>query len=265
MNSITIDQRLIEIIVFRRIDHLMISLSVVRSPYQIQNDATLTVYYPFDNTATNNDYGVHLCNGIMAGVAVTSSGRTNQALSFSTVTSYFQSQCYASQRLLEPAYTVSLWIRPTMTTNGGSLVHLSTAVNGGGTCFDLLVFTAGGTLVVQHMTAWGNMMAIQGPLISINVWTHIAVVYGTAYGIRLYINGQLAVTTLNINTVSVANPMSPMFITLGNIGPMGPLASITCSNGTIPIASGSYNGLIDDFRLYNRELSVQDLCVLANP
>lgn len=243
----------------------MISLGVVRSAYQIQNDATLTAYYPFDTTATNNDHSVHLCNGITAGTTVVSAGHVNQALSFSTTTSYFQSQCYTSQRLLDQAYTISLWIRPTITTSGGSLVRLSTTANGGGAaCFDFLVFTAAGALVAQHMGIWGGMVAIQGPLIPVNVWTHVAVVYGTTEGLRLHVNGQLSVTTMTMGGIQAYSPMTPMYITLGNSSPLGPSATITCANGTIPITPGPYSGLIDDFRLYNRELNAQDLCVLAN-
>ena len=243
----------------------MISLGAVRSAYQIQNDATLVSYYPFDTTATTNDRSVHLCNGITAGTTVASAGRVNQALSFSTTTSYFQSQCYTSQRLLDQAYTASLWIRPTITTNGGTLARLSTNANGGGAaCFDFLVFTAAGALVVQHMSVWGGMVALQGPLISVNVWTHLAVVYGSTDGLRLYVNGQLVVTTMTMGGVSAHSPMAPMYITLGNSSPLGPSVSIACANGTIPISPGPYNGLIDDFRLYNRELNTQDLCVLVN-
>jgi hypothetical protein len=40
------------------------------------------------------------------------------------------------------------------------------------------------------------------------------------------------------------------------------LVSVNCPVGSIPIASGSYTGAIDDFRLYNRELDSQELCVL---
>jgi len=56
----------------------------------------------------------------------------------------------------------------------------------------------------------------------------------------------------------------PQYITLGNNSPLGPLGGISCLNGLIPIVSGPFKGGIDEFRLYNRELDSQEICVLAN-
>ncbi|CAF3452081.1 unnamed protein product, partial [Rotaria sp. Silwood2] len=98
-----------------------------------------------------------------------------------------------------------------------------------------------------------------------NTWTHIAVVYGSTYGVRLYINGQFSTSSSTIGSISLQDPNVPMYIILGNMSPLGASPSISCQSGSIPISSGPFSGAIDEFRLYNRELNNQELCVLANP
>ncbi|CAF2088792.1 unnamed protein product, partial [Rotaria magnacalcarata] len=43
-----------------------------------------------------------------------------------------------------------------------------------------------------------------------------------------------------------------------------PSGSVGCKNGSIPIVPGAFAGALDEFRLYNRELTSQEVCVLAN-
>jgi hypothetical protein len=108
----------------------------------------------------------------------------------------------------------------------------------------------------------------QGPMIPANTWTHVAVVYLAANGVLLYINGQYSASSLNTGTLNLFDTTTsiyPLYITLGNLGSLGPLGSVSCPNGSIPISSGSFAGAIDEFRLYNRALDSQEICVLANP
>jgi hypothetical protein len=102
----------------------------------------------------------------------------------------------------------------------------------------------------------------QGPMIPANTWTHVAVVYLAANGVLLYINGQYSASSLNTGTLNLFDTTTsiyPLYISLG------PLGSVSCPNGSIPISSGSFAGAIDEFRLYNRELDSQEIFVLANP
>ena len=250
---------------FRRLDHITVSLGTVRTACQILNDATLIAYYPFNTVDTLSDRSVSLCNGIAGSVSTVSNGFSGEALLFSSSASYFQAQCFSTVRLLDPAFTVSIWIYPNDTITGGSLIHLSTGATGNGTCHDMLVFTSTGTLVMQWINNGGTVVsAIQGPQISINTWTHIAAVFSPGNGGRLYINGQLFVYTTSTGSLSYYDYQSQMYMTVGNISPLGATATITCNNGSIPIEPGAYKGMIDELRLYNRELNSQEICVLAN-
>ncbi len=247
----------------RRIDQFTITAGVARNACQILNDATLVVYYPFDTTGTFNDYGVNLCNGQSSGLTAISTGRVNQAISFTSSTSYFQSQCFPKMRGGDSSYSFSLWVNPNSVTGGGTLVHLSTGTNGFGSCYDFLVFTATGNLVLQWMTTTPAAFSTQGPIISANTWTHVAVVYNNNNGIRLYINGQFSTSSSNTAALPLQDLTPAMYITLGNVGSLG--LTPVCQTGSIAVLSGSFLGAIDEFRLYNRELDNQELCVLANP
>jgi hypothetical protein len=226
----------------------------------------LIAHYPFDSNAAANDYSVYLCNGIASGTTLISTGRVSQAISFPLNTSYFQSQCFPKMRGDNSAFSFSLWVNPTSLTGGGSLVHISSISSGNGTCYDPLVFTSTGVLVVQWMLNGAiTVVGAQGPVIPANTWTHVAAVYSTTNAVRLFINGQFVTSSTNTASLSLQDTNNLLYITLGNNSPSGSLPSSSCLSGTIPVSSGSFTGAIDEFRLYNRELDMQEICVLANP
>jgi hypothetical protein len=163
------------------------------------------------------------------------------------------------------SFSVSLWVNPNSLIGGGSLVHISTNTTGTGNCYDLLAFTATGAVVCQWIQSSSSVNSTLGSVIPVNTWTHLAVVYGSTNGVQLFINGQLNSASSNTGTLNLLDTNTASYITLGNVGSLGPSGSINCQTGSIPISSGSFSGAIDEFRLYNRELDNQEVCVLANP
>lgn len=161
-------------------------------------------------------------------------------------------------------FTMSLWLYPTG-ASGGTIVHLSVLQNGTGTpCYDLLAMTSTGNIVVQLMTTVTNVTDLLGPILPNNTWTHIAVVYGYTSGMRLYVNGALAVMSRPYVSIPVYT-YAPLFLTLANTNPRGPAYSVNCPGGSSTgYTPGAFSGAIDDFRLYIRELDGQEICVLAN-
>jgi hypothetical protein len=151
-------------------------------------------------------------------------------------------------------------------TGGGSLVHISSTQNGiTSTCYDLLAFTSTGALVAQWVQGGtGVVNATQGPIIPANTWTHVAVVYGSQNGVRLFVNGVLSASSQTSGSVIIANFDSPQYVTLGTNNPWALSTASACQNGTIPILLGQFIGGVDQFRVYNREIDNQELCVLAN-
>jgi hypothetical protein len=239
---------------------------VVRTSCEAYNDATLTAYYPFDTNGTFLDYSINYFEGVGSNIQSVTFGRLRQAIAFVSSTSYFQAQCFPTTRVNNPPFSVSLWIKPTIVVGGGTIIHVSGAQTGNGTiCYDLLGLTNTGILVAQLMQTSTLVSGVQGPLLSINTWIHVALVYGSKSGMGLFINGQLyATSVMTTSPLPVVSYAIAQFITLGNISPFSSAWTVGCPSSSLPLVSGSYLGAIDEFRLYSRELTAQEICVLAN-
>ena len=109
-----------------------------------------------------------------------------------------------------------------------------------------------GQLVISVPTT-GSLITVTGMILPLNTWTHIVSTYSSTNGIRLYMNG-IFVGSSNSSTHSASGIL--MTLTLGNA-----LNGINCTTATVPT---SYYGLIDEFRLYSRELTQENICALSN-
>ncbi|CAF4959030.1 unnamed protein product, partial [Rotaria sp. Silwood1] len=95
-----------------------------------------------------------------------------------------------------------------------------------------------------------------GPILSLSSsWTAIVLTWSETNGLKLYVNNAL-VSSMTASTF-LASETTSNYLTLGNClnGCNG------CSNGTIN-AAGPFTGAIDDWRIYSRELSSNDICTL---
>lgn len=108
--------------------------------------------------------------------------------------------------------------------------------------------------LISSVSNYGSFVSVSGPVLPVGIWTYAASTYSTSNGIRLYISDTL-VGSANASAHSASG--IPMTITLGNA-----LNGSNCTRATQPIP---YRGFVDEFRLYSRELSAADLCILANP
>ncbi len=95
-----------------------------------------------------------------------------------------------------------------------------------------------------------------GPQIPSNNWTHIVQTWSSTNGLRLYINGYLYKSS---TTTSYSNNNGNNMCILLGTSALG----INCQ--TSDIVMGSYSGAIDEFYVYNRELTINDICPLAHP
>ncbi|CAF1411388.1 unnamed protein product [Rotaria sordida] len=106
-----------------------------------------------------------------------------------------------------------------------------------------------------NVRLWNSgALGVSGPVLALNSWTHIGYTYSSTNGIRLYINGTQFVTT---GASSFTASGSPMYIVLGNDDGRTSLCS--------PGFGGSFNGAMDEFYLYRRELTASQVLALANP
>ena len=223
------------------------------SAAEILRDATLTIEYTFDNQSLV-DSGPLRINGTGSNYIFTNTGRVNYSLSLSVNQSYVQATGLVLLGTNNQPHSFSLWIKPT-NISGGTIIHVSRFVTGDGWCFPLLGFSNSSNLIVQSWN--GSSIVLIGPVVIINVWTHIAITYLNSNGLRLWINGnQYGSNSVPFNYVT---PNFPVVVTIGSSLD----GQNSCSSGGIEM--GQYFGEIDEFQLYSRELSSSDINSLANP
>jgi hypothetical protein len=95
-----------------------------------------------------------------------------------------------------------------------------------------------------------------GPIIPLATWTHIVTSYSSINGIRLWVNGTLIGSTGPFqyspsgayNTIILGNSLA---------------GQVSCAGGSI--VKGQFYGMIDELRVYARELNATDVYTLANP
>ena len=98
-----------------------------------------------------------------------------------------------------------------------------------------------------------SLVNITSMVLPTHSWTHIVSTYSVTNGLRLYINGTLFGS---VNGFIHSADGSLMTVTLGN--------SLNGSSCTSAVPSVPYDGCMDEFRLYSRELSQADICELNN-
>ncbi|CAF5001124.1 unnamed protein product [Rotaria sp. Silwood1] len=227
---------------------------------EILVDASLVCYYSFDANSTY-DSGPLGINGSTVNVAAAvGSGRVSDAISFTTPSSYYT---FGGLRLLgidNQPYSISVWIKPT-SVSGGTIVHVSKCDNNCGTnwCLAYMGFSSSGQIVIQswNYLYFGSLISLTGPILSTNVWTHVVNTYSTCNGIRLYLNGTLYSQSTSFTYMSSS---APNYMYLGNF----PLIPCVAQANNI-ILMGQYYGLLDEFRLYSREITASEVMTLANP
>lgn len=230
-----------------------------RSRCQINNDANLFVYYPFDRHNTWSDHSLNVIHGHARNMTKLEYGRIGQAVSFNSTISFFRALAFPTNRPSPLPFSITLWVKPYAVINGGSLLHVSASSNGGGTpCYDMLGFTATGVLIAQISTGASTVASVTGPILPLDTWTHITLLYSISNGFRLLIDGQF----INSVSASITNNNVNFYITLGSNNPGMTPVSPVCSVSSI--VAGQFLGEIDEFRVYTRELNAQEICRLMD-
>ena len=120
-------------------------------------------------------------------------------------------------------------------------------------CTPFLTFTPAGNLLAQvYYSSYTN--TVTGPSLIYNIWTHVTHTYSPINGQRLYINGALYTSAAG-STIYTASGM-PNYLTLGSV-----LSGGSCYSPSTVM--NSLQGSFDDLRVYSRELSSIDACLLA--
>lgn len=229
-----------------RIDQLKVS-NFAKTYCQILHDATLIAFFPFNYNSI--DVGPNSMSGTIISSYSWVAGRAQGALSFTAWNSYFYTCGYYALGRNLP-YSISLWVNPS--ARSGTILHLSSSSTGlSAWCLPMIGFHSNESLVIQ--TSTGTVLSLIGPIIPLNVWTHLLVTWSSSNGLSLYLNGELyrKITASNFASSGVT-----MCILLGNS-----FAGTSCA--TRDIVMGLFQGSIDEFAVYNRELSSFEACTLS--
>jgi len=222
----------------------------------VLDDATVIGKLSFDGD-TLLDTVPLLINGTGIYYQYTSSGRVNEAITLSSLLSYVQITGLLRLGTSGWPYTVAIWIRPT-TVAGGTIMHLSSRTDGAQTnawCLPIMGLTSSGQIAINSWNS-GNV-ALTGPSAPLLACTHVAATYSFSNGERLYINGSQYGSSSGSYTFAASG--AGMTITLGS----SLFGTGVCNTGTIQM--GQYNGSLDEFQVYARELTAAEIFALANP
>ncbi len=99
------------------------------------------------------------------------------------------------------------------------------------------------------------MVSITGPTLPLGVWIHVVTSYSVTNGVRLWVNGTLIGSS---GSISYASSSVPNTITLGSALD----GTSVCLAGLV--AEGQFYGMIDELRIYSRELNASDVHALVN-
>ena len=223
-----------------------------KTPEEILRDATLTVYFSFDDNSTC-DQGPLLINGSLVGNTTFVAGRVGQALEVQDVDqSYFRVQGLVLLGTSDRSYSFSIWIRPKVQQKS-VIVHASSLSNGTGWNVPILRITE--TYQLASHSWNGSIVTVTGPVILTDDWTHAAVTYSVSSGLKLYVNGTLS------------NASAPFLYSQSGVPMYRFLGSSLSSQwwGTATNNSEPFSGAVDELRVYSRELTAVDVGLLANP
>ena len=240
-----------------RYDGLIDELSLIdrsKTADEILRDATLTAHFSFDNGSITDQGPLHLC-GSRNGSTNFTTGRVGHALQIDNVSdSFFQVSGLVLLGITDQAYSLAIWIRPSSLGNS-TIIHVSSNHAGQGWCVPMLTMTSFGQLRAMSWSG-GNPPTISGPIVSVIQWSHVVVTYSLSNGLRLYVNGSLYNSSSSFS-YSASGSVNYLFLGSSFDG------SSYC--GAPPIFNGQYAGLVDELRVYSREITSSEVFHLANP
>jgi surface protein/predicted outer membrane repeat protein len=215
--------------------------------YSFNITDNLVAYYTFENNASdisNNGYDATV-NGIEYN---TTSGKFGTAISFknegdvATISNINGSTPIPSG---DENRTITFWANPSNITDYGYMF-------GYGASADKQRFTVMHREANLHNSSLGfsgySAEVVTSTSMVANTWQHVAVTYD-GNNITLYLNG----TAINTTSVGVLNTNNTQPFNIG-----------TSHTGGETTGSNIYEGLLDDFRIYNKALSPDDIATIYN-
>lgn len=217
-----------------------------KTQYELLNDATLSAFYTFDDSSLL-DYGPNGINLTLSGSTMTIVGRVNTAVQF-TSGSYVYVNFFSFYFLGVTNYpfSISIWIKPIGNYKLSTIWHVNASW-----CVGFLTMTSNGNILAALWN--GASITLTGPVLPLNIWTHIGYTYSSSNGMLLYVDGRLHSSTGAVNFLAAGSLVQISFG--GNLG------QTHCT----PNAGGTFDGAIDELYLYSRELTPSEIFSMAFP
>jgi hypothetical protein len=118
----------------------------------------------------------------------------------------------------------------------------------------IIGLTASYQIVGQSLS--NSMVPIIGPTLPFDTWTHVVTSYSATNGVRLWINGSL---------INSSGPFTYVSSNVPNTITLGSSLNGTPQCAAYPVEIGQFYGMMDELRVYSRELNASDVYTLANP
>jgi hypothetical protein len=201
----------------------------IRPACELLNVATLAARFSFDVASDfladsgPNNVAVNGYNYVS-----TSGLKLTQAISFSnSPSSYMQTSGFRFFSYINAPFSLTLWIQPILLQ--GTLVGSSLG-------YDPLTFASNGSLIAFV----GTISISYGFLLELApIWSHIALTWSPSGGLKLYVNNQLVASTS-----AATSPGSG------------------ASTNSLTLGGGTFAGTIDEWHVYSRELTSDDVCAV---
>jgi hypothetical protein len=217
----------------RKILLIVILFSIFFASIQLVSAQDLVAYWSFDD-CTAKDVSGNGNNGIIHG-ALCTEGKVNSAFSFDGIDDYID--CGNSSSLNPTkSITIEAWIYPKGWGENG-MGRIVTKYNS----YQFYVYSDGSRLSfyfwnVSNITnqAWSDTNSI-----NLSQWQHVAVTYDGQY-VKFYVNGI---------------PAGQITLKAGNLQ----FTTLNLLIGNRPALDRTFNGTIDEVRIYNRDLTAEEI------
>jgi regulation of enolase protein 1 (concanavalin A-like superfamily) len=198
----------------------------------------LVGYWPFDGSL--KDMAGTATGTFVGGTAVYQPGQIAQAISFDGVDDYVNIPSPTNPSI----YTISAWVKPAGTAAAGIITRTSAAGPASEWSHQLRINTAG---QFHHYLWVGAERNIPGTTTIVpDTWYHVAIVAQNSGPMRLYVNGKEDGVSID---------------TAGALWAAGDRIFVGSNSGH---GMGWFKGLVDDLRIYDRELSAAQIKDMFN-
>ena len=226
--------------------------------YPLNTDSTLLLYYTFETTngvnLLNNKTGIYDASLSNTAIVTTSNKKNGSQSGYFNGTGYYVT-LPSTLTIGTNGFTIACWINITaFPSNNTTILQLGDG-NGNGSNGQFqngnLGFYLYSNSNIQFYAFAYSVSGVYTSNFTPGAWYHIAYTYNSSFQSVMYVNG-IAVQTITNNGTYPFTSYPIQYFYLGNG---------TYNGG---FGNPSYNGYLDDFRLYNRVLSASEVASLYN-